>query len=138
MIPKSLAVLGAVIATVAACGGESARANTPVDLTGTYTYVGADTTGKIPWAARAELTLRGDSTFHFELRVRVKDEDQQGTKAGRYRVQGDRLLLTAGDRDHDSFELLVRGDSLIMDAGWVAMAALRMIGVPRPVLVKGR
>lgn len=138
MTTKSLAVLVVLAWSVAACGGESARANAPQELPGTYVFVGADTAAKIPWAARAELVLREDSTFQFELRLRVKDENEQGTKAGTYRAQGNRLVLTGQGKDKESFELQIRGDSLVMEAGWVAMAALRMIGVPQPVLVKGR
>jgi hypothetical protein len=132
-------IAGLVLPFAIACAGESARAggNVPADLTGTYTFVGADTSGTIPWAARAELTLVTDSTFEFDLRVRVKGESERETAHGTYRVEGDRLRLTGSARDHDqTFELLIRGDSLVMDAGWVALAALRLVGVPRPVLVK--
>ena len=124
----------------AACAGESARAgaNVPADVSGMYTFVGADTSAKIPWAARAELSLAPDSTFQFDLRLRVKAEDERETAQGTYRVEGDRVRLIADQQDGKSFEFLVRGDSLVMDAGWVAMAALRLIGVPRPILVKGQ
>jgi hypothetical protein len=124
----------------AACAGESARAgaDVPADLSGMYTFVGADTGAKIPWAVRAELSL-ADSTFQFDLRLRVRDEDERETAEGRYVVEGDRLRLVGSDPQHrQSFEFLIRGDSLVMDAGWVAMAALRLVGVPRPVLVKER
>ena len=134
-------IAGLVLPLAIACAGESARAggNVPVDLTGTYTYVGADTSGRIPWAARAELSLATDSTFQFDLRLRIKGESQRETAKGTYRVQGDQLRLLASDpKGSESFELLIRGDSLVMDVGWGVMAALRLIGVPRPVLVKGQ
>lgn len=118
------------------CARESARADVPANVAGTYAFVGADTTRNVPWAARIDLALNEDSTFDFELRIRVKDENEQDTKAGTYRVSGNRLVLLGPDRQKEEFELEIRGDSLVLDAGWFAMAALRMIGVPRPVLVK--
>jgi hypothetical protein len=132
-----LAAIPAVV-VAAACGREAARADVPSDVTGSYLYVGADTTGAVPWAARAELQLRPDSTFEFDLRVRVQDENERETKIGRYRVDEDRLVLTEAGGKGDGFELSIRGDTLVLDAGWVAMAALRLVGVPRPVLIKGR
>jgi hypothetical protein len=127
--------LAAVLLT-AACARESARADISTNVAGTYTFVGADTTRGIPWAARIELVLAHDSTFQFDVRLRVKDENEQETKSGSYRIAGDRLVLVGSDRKKEEFGLAIRGDSLVLDAGWVAMAALRLIGVPRPVLVK--
>ena len=123
---------------VAACGREAARADVPADVTGSYLYVGADTTGAVPWAARAELQLRPDSTFEFDLRVRVQDENERETKLGRYRINEDRVVLTEPGEEGEGFELSIRGDTLVLEAGWVAMAALRLVGVPRPILIKGR
>lgn len=140
MSVRSLLLLGAVLAT-SACTRESARADVPADITGVYTFAGADTTATIPWAARAELMLHADSTFYFDLRLRVKDEDQRESHAGRYRVEGDRLVLVDADSargDHPGIGFRIRSDSLVMDANLAMMAALRLIGVPRPVLVRGR
>lgn len=142
-MPTTRAVLFllSLAAAAAACTGESARAggNVPADLTGTYSFVGADTGGRIPWAARAELSLVADSTFQFDLRVHVNTEDERKTAHGTYQVEGDRLRLTSSEgHEPHTFELLIRGDSLVMETGWVAMAALRLVGVPRPVLVKGQ
>ena len=125
-----------LLALTAACARESARADVPANVAGTYSFVGADTTRNVPWAARIDLALREDSTFEVEFRIRVKDENEQETKSGTYRVSGNRLVLVGPDRQKEEFELEVRGDSLVLDAGWVAMAALRMLGVPRPVLIK--
>ncbi|HXF94707.1 MAG TPA: hypothetical protein VNI61_01270 [Gemmatimonadales bacterium] len=130
----------AVILLSGACGREAARADLPADLSGTYTYVGADTAALLPWAARADLMLHPDSSFHFELRLRVKDDNQRKTASGTYRVVGDRLVLQSADtgQGEDAFELRIRGDSLVMEVGWVGMAALRLIGVPQPVLGRSR
>ncbi|HEX9703681.1 MAG TPA: hypothetical protein VGA20_00350 [Gemmatimonadales bacterium] len=137
MIAKRLGVtLVPAVLLLNACTRESARAEVPENVAGTYTFVGADTTRSVPWAARIELVLAEDSTFQFELRIRVKDEDEQDTKSGTYRIAGDRLVLVGPDQQKQEFELEIRGDSLVLDAGWVAMAALRVIGVPRPVLVR--
>lgn len=132
---RRLSVLLSTAFLLAACARESARANVPADLTGTYTFVGVDTTRGVPWAARIELALAQDSTFQFEMRLRVKEDDEQETESGSYRVEGDRLVLVGADQK-EQFALAIRGDSLVLDAGWVAMAALRLIGVPRPVLIK--
>jgi hypothetical protein len=121
-----------------ACGREAVPANVPADVSGTYVYVGADTTGRIPWAARAELDLAADSTFEFDLRIHIQDENERETKTGTYRISGDRLLLNVDGKESDDFHLAIRGDSLIFETGWAAMAALRLVGAPRPVLVRGR
>ena len=137
MIAARLAVaLLPVACTLSACARESARADVPANVAGHYAFVGADTTRSVPWAARIDLALHPDSTFQFEMRIRVKEENEQTTKAGTYRVEGHRLVLVGPDRQKEEFELEIRGDSLVLDAGWVAMAALRMIGVPRPVLIR--
>lgn len=139
MIARAVGLTTAVVVAgllSAGCARESARADVPEHLSGTYTFVGADTAAKIPWAARVDLTLKDDSTFQLELRIRVKDEDEQDVKAGTYRVERDRLVLMGSGQEREDVEFRIRGDSLVMDAGWVAMAALRFIGVPRPILVK--
>jgi hypothetical protein len=131
----AVALLPAVL-PLSACARESAHADVPANVAGHYAFVGADTTRNVPWAARIDLVLHPDSTFQFEMRIRVKEENEQNTKAGTYRVDGHRLVLVGPDRQKEEFELEIRGDSLVLDAGWVAMAALRVIGVPRPVLIK--
>ena len=133
-----LAAAVACVITATGCGSETSRAAAPGDVTGTYVYVGADTTGRIPWAARAELALAPDSTFAFDLRLQVQDQNERETKTGTYRVDGDRLLLQAEGKETDDFHLSIRGDSLIFGTGWAAMAALRLVGAPRPILVRGR
>jgi hypothetical protein len=130
----------AAVCAIAAlgCGTETSRANVPADVSGTYVYVGADTTGRIPWAARAELALAPDSTFEFDLRLSVQDENERETKTGTYRVAGDRLVLSADGRESDDFHLAIHGDSLVFGTGSAVMAALRLVGAPRPILVKRR
>jgi len=133
---KLTSALPILVVWAAGCGREAARAGAPADVPGRYVYVGADTTAKIAWAARAELLLAPDSSFEFDLRLRLGDEDERESRTGSYSVRADRLVLRDPAKPHEDFALVIRGDSLVLDAGWIAMAALRLVGVPRPVLVK--
>jgi hypothetical protein len=132
-------IVAAVSVGAAGCGQtvERARAEGP-DLVGAYVYSAAGTTGSVPWALRADLSLNDDSTYQLVVGVRVKDEDTRETDTGVYSVEGDRLRLVPASGGHGIHELRVRGDSLTLEAEWIALAVLRLVGAPRPVLVRGR
>ena len=140
MRSPGVALITVTISVVAAgCGRgvERARAERS-EVVGDYVYSAAGTTASVPWALRADLFLHDDSTYELIVGLRVKDEDSRETDDGAYVVVGDRLRLVPSGDAHGPHELRVRGDSLILDTDWIAAVGLRLVGMPRPVLVRGR
>ena len=132
-------IAAAVTALAAGCHHTAERAHAEgSDVAGQYTYSAAGTTGSVPWALRADLTLNDDSTYELVFAARVKDEDTRETDDGAYLVEGDRLHLVSSSDGDGPHELRVQGDSLTLATNGVVALLLRLVGMPRPVLVRGR
>ncbi|MGH7675224.1 MAG: hypothetical protein ACREMV_08125 [Gemmatimonadales bacterium] len=137
-------LIGAVAASagvaLAACRPESARsASASGPAPGTYAFAAAGETFSLPWAFRGELNLRDSARYELTVAVNVKEEHEQKTDSGTYRVEGDRLLLLVSDPGREPHRLVVRGDSLFAELeGWGTERILRAVGVPRPVFVRQR
>jgi hypothetical protein len=135
----TLAVALGAASVGAACGRGVDRAQAGVpDVAGHYVSSAAGTTASVPWALRVDLSLEADSTYELALGLRLKDEDSRETDRGTYRVANDRLRLVSSGESHEGHELHVRGDSLALSTDWVGAVALRLAGLPRPVLVRER
>jgi len=125
---------------LAACRPEPARSASAAVLSpGTYTFAAAGEAFSVPWAFQGDLILRDGARYELTVSVNVKDEHEQKTASGTYRVEGDRLLLLTGDPDQEPPRLRIRGDSLLAElAGWGTERILKSVGVPRPVFVRQR
>ena len=123
-----------------ACRPESARsAGAAVLSPGTYSFAAAGEAFSVPWAFQGDLILRDGARYELTVSVNVKDEHEQKTDSGTYRVDGDRLLLLTGDPDREPPRLRIRGDSLLAELeGWGTERILKSVGVPRPVFVRQR
>ena len=134
-----ICIATAVAALAAGCHHTAERAHAEgSDVAGPYTYSAAGTTGSVPWALRADLTLNDDSTYQLVVAIHVKDEDSRETDDGVYLVEGDRLRLVSSSDGHGPHELRVQGDSLTLATDGIVAVVLRLVGMPRPVLVRGR
>lgn len=122
-----------------ACRAEPARSASAAVLSpGTYTFAAAGEAFSVPWAFQGDLILRDGARYELTVSVNVKDEHEQKTDSGMYRVEGDRLLLT-GDPGREPYRLRIRGDSLLAELeGWGTERILKSVGVPRPVFVRHR
>ncbi len=125
---------------LAACHPESARSASAAPLApGTYTFAAAGEAFSVPWAFQGDLVLRDGARYELTVSGNVKDEHEQKTDSGTYRVDGDRLLLVTGDPDREPYRLRIRGDSLLAELeGWGTERLLKAVGVPRPVFVRQR
>ncbi|MGH7417397.1 MAG: hypothetical protein ACREKB_06440, partial [Candidatus Rokuibacteriota bacterium] len=125
---------------LAACHPESARsASAARPVSGAYSFAAAGETFSLPWAFQGELILRDSARYELTVSVNVKDEHEQKTDSGTYRVEGDRLLLVTGDPEREPYRLRIRGDSLLAELqGWGTERLLKAVGVPRPVFVRQR
>lgn len=122
-----------------ACHPDPARSASAAVLSpGTYTFAAAGEAFSVPWGFQGDLILRDGARYELTVSVNVKDEHEQKTDSGMYRVEGDRLLLT-GDPGREPYRLRIRGDSLLAELeGWGTERILKSVGVPRPVFVRHR
>jgi hypothetical protein len=102
---------------------------------GKYVYAGEGSTASIPWQFNAVLDLKGKGRYDLDVKVHVKGDNDRDVDHGSYRVDGDHLFLDP-EKDGDSHEFLIRGDSLIAETGWKGSLLLKMVGVPEPIFVK--
>jgi hypothetical protein len=98
---------------------------------GTYIFdESGDALGKFPWSAHAELELRPEGRYELRLRTNLENEMEEEHSWGRYRQQGDRLILYSAS-DDDRYEFRIEGDRLVFDADWKARIALKAAGITK-------
>jgi hypothetical protein len=89
-----------------------------------------DALGKFPWSAHAELELRPGGRYELRIRTNLENEMEEETSWGRYRLRGDRLILSSAS-DHDQHEFRIDGDKLLFEADWKERIALKAVGVTK-------
>lgn len=112
----------------------------PASLPGSYVYAAKGTTLRKPWEFAAQLDLRGDKTYAFNLDKTVEGKkDPTESSVGTYVVSGDHVLMSdpsGGKASKDIHNLLIKADSLIPEVGWTAELFLKGVGAPNIVFVK--
>ena len=112
----------------------------PRSLPGVYEYDAAGRAFGHPWSFHVALELRRDGTYQMITDSNIDGDRDRDTNRGRYIVRDDVLLLAHHDSDRvnndEAHRLDIRGDSLRAHMPWVASAALRLAGAPKPILVR--
>jgi hypothetical protein len=112
----------------------------PRSLPGVYEYDAAGRAFGHPWSFHVALELRRDGTYQMITDSDIDGDRDRDTNRGRYIVRDDVLLLAHHDSDRvnndEAHRLDIRGDSLRAHMPWVASAALRLAGAPKPILVR--
>jgi hypothetical protein len=129
-----------VLATsVAACRTADDGDAIPRTLPGVYEYDAAGRAFGHPWSFNMALELRRDGTYEMLTKADIDGDRDTNTHRGRYIVR-DNVVLLAHDGDRvdegEAHRLEIRGDSLRAEMPWVANAALRAAGAPKPILVR--
>jgi hypothetical protein len=126
--------------TAAACRTMHEGDPIPRDLPGTYEY---DATGRAfghTWSFHAALELTRDGRYELTTDSDIGGDRDRDVNRGRYIVRDGRVLLDHGDAGHvdedKTHRLEIRGDSLRADVPWGATAAMRLAGLPKPILVR--
>ena len=135
-------VVGALLLTSIALAACHTAEGDPIprSLPGVYEYDAGGRAFGHPWSFHVALELRRDGTYQMITDSDIDGDRDRDTDRGRYIVSDNVLLL-----DHDDGErvnadkahrLDIRGDSLRAHMPWVASAALRLAGAPKPILVR--
>jgi hypothetical protein len=138
---RTRVVVGSLLLTLVVIACRTAEGDPiPRSLPGTYEYDAAGSAFGHPWAFHVALELRRDGTYQMVTDSDIKGERDRDTDRGRYIVRDDVVLLSHDDADRVNAEkahrLDIRGDSLRAQMPWVAGAALRLAGAPKPILVR--
>jgi hypothetical protein len=138
---RTRVVVGSLLLTLVVVACRTAEGDPiPRSLPGTYEYDAAGRAFGHPWAFHVELELRRDGTYEMVTDSEIKGERDRDTDRGRYIVRDDVVLLSHDDSDRVNAEkahrLDIHGDSLRAQMPWVAGAALRLAGAPKPILVR--
>jgi hypothetical protein len=138
---RTRVVVGSLLLTLMVVACRTAEGDPiPRSLPGTYEYDAAGNAFGHPWAFHVALELRRDGTYQMVTDSDIKGERDRDTDRGRYIVRDDVVLLSHDDADRVNAEkahrLDIRGDSLRAQMPWVAGAALRLAGAPKPILVR--
>ena len=135
-------VVGSLLLTsiaLTACGTTDGDP-VPRSLPGVYEYDAAGRAFGHPWSFHVALELRRDGTYQMITDSDIDGDRDRDTNRGRYIVRDDVLLLAHHDSDRvnndEAHRLDIRGDSLRAHMPWVASAALRLAGAPKPILVR--
>jgi hypothetical protein len=88
----------------------------------------------------ASLELTSDGRYELITDSEIGDDRDRDVDRGRYMVRDGIVLLDHDDDgriDEDkAHRLEIRGDSLRADVPWAASAAMRVAGMPKPILVR--
>ena len=138
---RTRVVVGSLLLTLVVVACRTAEGDPiPRTLPGTYEYDAAGRAFGHPWAFHVALELRRDGTYQMVTDSDIKGERDRDTDRGRYIVRDDVVLLSHDDGDRvnadEAHRLDIRGDSLRAQMPWVAGAALRIAGAPKPILVR--
>ena len=138
---RTRVVVGSLLLTLVVVACRTAEGDPiPRSLPGTYEYDAAGRAFGHPWAFHVALELRRDGTYQMVTDSEIKGERDRDTDRGRYIVRDDVVLLSHDDGDRVDAEkahrLDIQGESLRAHMPWVAGAALRLAGAPKPILVR--
>jgi len=145
MTNKTVSLLIACIAVLAAGCRNSASDPVPAGLPGSYVYAGQGSTFRKPWQFSARLDLTADRRYKLTLDKTIDgSKDPTETNVGSYTVSGDHIQLReeagapGSSRSEDMHKLLIKADSLIAEVGWTAELFIKGVGAPNVVFVKQR
>jgi hypothetical protein len=131
------AVAEATAEADAATAGVTAAADVN-SVVGSYVFdADGAALGKFPWSARAVLELLPAGRFELRVKANLHDEVSEEATWGRYKVQGNHLILYS-PHDDGRFEFLIRGDRLEFDAGFQHKLALKVVGLRDAALIRQR
>jgi hypothetical protein len=138
---RTRVVVGSLLLTLVVVACHTAEGDPiPRSLPGMYEYEAAGRAFGHPWAFHVELELRRDGTYQMVTDSDLNGETDRDTNRGRYIVRDDVVLLAHDNEDRvnadNAHRLEIHGDSLRADMPWVAGAALRIAGAPKPILVR--
>jgi hypothetical protein len=112
----------------------------PGDLPGKYEYQAAGRAFGHAWTFSASLELTADGQYELTTDADIGGDTDHDVDRGSYMVRDGVVLL---DDDDDgrvdevkAHRLEIRGDSLRADLPWGANAAMRLAGMPKPILVR--
>ncbi len=92
------------------------------------------------WSFHASLELTRDGRYELITDSQFGDDRDRDVDRGRFVVRSGAVLLDDDDDgrvDEDKAHRLdIRGDSLRADVSWGASAAMRLAGLPKPILVR--
>ena len=101
------------------------------EFIGSYKFGGnGSVLGKFDWDVNATLTLNDDNTYALDLDMNMNGEREQEHDSGRYRIEGDRVIMYSHDGTEPEHTLRLEGDRLqFEDFGGTEKLLLRAIGV---------
>jgi len=110
--------------------------NSEVQLEGTYAFdANGNPMGKLPWSAHVELDLQPEGRYELRVKMDVNGEGESEYSWGRYRQEGDRLVLYSPS-DNDQTEFVIEGDRLLFEGDWTENLALKAVGITNAALSK--
>lgn len=125
--------------TIAACRTVQGD-RIPRDLPGTYEYNATGRAFGHNWSFQATLELTRDGRYELVTDADFGGDDDHDVDRGRYIVRNGAVLLDDDDDgridEDNAHRLEIRGDSLRADVPWGASAAMRLAGLPKPILVR--
>jgi hypothetical protein len=126
--------------TIASCRTVEGGDPNPRDLPGTYEYSATGRAFGHNWSFHAALELTRDGRYELTTDSDIGSDQDRDVDHGRYIVRNGAVLLDDDDDgriDEDkAHRLEIRGDSLLADVSWGATAAMRLAGLPKPILVR--
>lgn len=112
----------------------------PRDLPGTYEYQATGRAFGHSWSFSASLELTRDGQYELITDADIGSDRDHDVDRGRYIVRDGAVLLDNDDdgriEEDKAHRLEIRGDSLRADLAWGANAAMRLAGLPKPILVR--
>ena len=142
---RASVVVGSLLLTslaIASCRANRAAQGDPVprDLPGTYEYHATGRALGHNWSFNAALELTRDGRYELATDTDIGGDQDHDVDRGSYIVRDGVVLLDHDDDgrvDEDkAHRLEIRGDSLRADVPWGASAAMRVAGLPKPILVR--
>ena len=128
--------------TIAACRADRTAQGDPIprDLPGTYEYHATGRALGHNWSFNAALELARDGRYELAIDSDIGGDRDHDVDRGRYIVRHGAVLLDDDDdgriEEDKAHRLEIRGDSLRADVSWGATAAMRLVGLPGPILVR--
>jgi len=112
----------------------------PRELPGTYEYQATGRAFGHSWSFHATLELTRDGHYELITDSEIGSDKDHDVDRGRYIVRNGAVLLDDDDDgridEDNAHRLEIHGDSLRADVSWSASAAMRLAGLPKPILVR--
>lgn len=112
----------------------------PRDLPGTYEYNATGRAFGHDWSFQATLELTSDGRYELVTDADIGSDQDHDVDRGQYIVRNGAVLLDDDDdgriEENKAHRLEILGDSLRADISWGASAAMRLAGLPKPILVR--